>query len=330
MTPTPNTHAAPSQEALMKELGIKPRPKWLRNLPIGISGLITNKKGLAGAIIMLVLLLSALFAPILATHNPFRIAGSPHIPPGAEHYMGTTRMGRDVFSQLIYGARTSLLVGFIAGFSATLIGLVVGISAGYFRGKIDEILTFFVNVVLVMPALPLIIVFAAYIEKATPALIGLVLAATGWGWAARTIRTQTLAIRSKEFVLAAELGGEKKWRIIIMEIFPNMLSFIVGGFVLATIYAILAEAGLEFIGLGDPSAVTWGTMLYAAERAQALRTGGWWEVWPECIAIMVTGGALVMINFAVDEITNPQLKAGRNSRKVKAYLAKRGRSIDVF
>ncbi|MEE9453864.1 MAG: ABC transporter permease [Paracoccaceae bacterium] len=330
MTPPDISNIAPSQQALMKELGVKPRPKWLRNLPIGISGLLTNKKGLAGAIIMTAIILCALFAPLIVNHNPFRIAGSPHIRPGAEHYMGTTRLGRDVFSQLIYGARTSLTVGFIAGIASTVIGLIVGISAGYFRGKVDEVLTFFVNVVLVMPALPLIIVFAAYIEKATPMLIGFVLAVTGWGWAARTIRTQTLAIRSKEFVLAAELGGEKKWRIIIMEIFPNMLSFIVGGFVLATIYAILAEAGLEFIGLGDPSAVTWGTMLFWAQRSQALLTGGWWEVWPECIAIMVTGAALVMINFAVDEITNPQLKAGRNSGKVKKYLAKRGRSVDVF
>jgi len=330
MNTNTNATAAPSQAALMKELGLKPRPKWLRNLPVGVSGLLTNKKGLVGAILMLTIIGAALFAPLLVTHNPFRIAGDPSIPPGAEHYLGTTRLGRDVFSQLIYGARTSLLVGFIAGMAATVIGLIVGISAGYFRGRVDEVLTFLVNVVLVMPALPLIIVFAAYIERATPALIGLILAITGWGWAARTIRTQTLAIRSKEFVLAAELGGEKKWRIIIMEIFPNMLSFIVGGFVLATIYAILAEAGLEFIGLGDPASVTWGTMLFWAQRNQALLTGVWWELWPECIAIMVTGAALVLINFAVDEITNPQLRAARNARKVKKYMAKRGRSVDVF
>ena len=194
----------------------------------------------------------------------------------------------------------------------------------------DEILTFIVNVALVLPALPLIIVIAAYLEHASPVIIGLVLAATGWGWAARSIRSQTLSLRNREFVLAAELMGEAKWRIILVEILPNMLSFLVGGFVLATIYSILAEAGLEFIGLGDPSSVTWGTMLYAAQKSQALDVGAWWEIWPPCIAIILTGAALAFINFAVDEVTSPRLRAGRKIGVVRKFLSKRGRSADVF
>jgi peptide/nickel transport system permease protein len=250
------------------------------------------------------------------------------VQPGIEHFLGTSRQGKDVFSQLLEGGRTSLTVGFVAGLAATAIGLAIGISAGYFGGKTDEVLTFFVNVSLVLPALPLIIVFASFIEEASPTVIGLVLALTGWGWSARTIRTQTLAIKSHEFVLAAELMGEKKWRIIGLEILPNMSSFVVGGFVLATIYGILAEAGLEFIGLGSPNSVTWGTMLYWAMRAQALQTGGWFEVWPPAIAIMVTGAALVLVNFAVDEIANPQLAATRRIGPIRRFLKRRNRSAD--
>jgi peptide/nickel transport system permease protein len=220
-------------------------------------------------------------------------------------------------------------VGFVAGISATMIGLAVGISAGYLGGRTDEILTFFVNVSLVLPALPLIIVFASFVEEASPTIIGLVLSFTGWGWSARTIRTQTLALKSREFVLAAELMGERRWRIIVMELLPNMSSFVVGGFVLATIYGILAEAGLEFIGLGSPSSVTWGTMLYWAMRAQALQTGAWWEIWPPAIAIMVTGAALVLVNFAVDEIANPQLRSTRRIGRIRRFLKQRGRSVDV-
>jgi peptide/nickel transport system permease protein len=109
-----------------------------------------------------------------------------------------------------------------------------------------------------------------------------------------------------------------------------MLSFFMGGLVLGTIAAILAEAALSFIGLGDPNAVTWGTMLYWAQNNMALQTGAWWEIWPPAIAIMLTGAALVMINFAVDEITNPQLKASRGIGRIKRYLSRRGRSADVF
>lgn len=274
-----NGNPAPTLDELMGELKIRRRPGFLRRLPSGVQTFLTNGKGVAGLIILTVFVVMAALAPLLSPYDPYRRAGKPHVQPGVEHFLGTSRQGKDIFSQLLEGGRTSLTVGFIAGISATLIGLGVGISAGYFGGKVDEVLTFFVNVALVLPALPLIIVLASFVEEASPTIIGLVLAFTGWGWSARTIRTQTLSIKSREFVLAAELMGEKKWRIIVREILPNMSSFVVGGAVLATIYGILAEAALEFIGLGSPSSVTWGTMLYWAQRSQSLQTGAWWEVW---------------------------------------------------
>ena len=321
---------APSLADLMAELKIRSKPGWAARLPPGIAGILTNKKGMAGTVILTLILLAGIFAPWLATHDPFHRAGLPNTPPSWDHLLGTTRLGKDVFSQMLYGARTSLTVGFVAGLVATFIGVVVGISSGYFGGKIDEVLTFFVNVVLVLPALPLIIVFAAFVDTASPVVIAIVLAVTGWGWSARVIRTQTLALRNRDFILASELLGERKWRIILMEIFPNMFSFIVGGLVLTVIYALIAEAGLEFIGLGNPSSVTWGTMLFWAQKNAALVTGAWWEVWPPCIAIMVTAAALVLINFSVDELTSPQLRAARNAGRIRKYLRARKRSPDVF
>ncbi|WIY54456.1 ABC transporter permease [Devosia sp. YIM 151766] len=314
----------------MRELRVKPQPGWTGKLPPAVAAFVNNKKGMAGLVILLTLVLFSILAPMLSDYNPNRRAGKPHVQPGYEHVLGTTRMGKDVFTQLAYGGRVSLAVGFGAGIAAAAIGLAVGISAGYFGGRVDDVLTFFVNVILVLPGLPLIIVIATMVEQASPTVIGLVLAATGWGWSARTIRTQTLSLRTREFVLSAELMGEKKWRIVLVEIFPNMLSFFMGGFVLGTIAAILAEAALEFIGLGDPNAVTWGTMLFWAQSNLALQSGAWWEIWPPCIAIMLTGAALVLVNFAVDEITNPQLKVGRKIGLIRKFLKRRGRSADVF
>ena len=325
----PDSRFAPAPAELMRELGIRSRPGILSRLPSWLRVFLRNKKGLFGLIILSVFVVTAALAPLIVPYDPYRRAGKPHMQPSIEHLLGTSRQGKDIFSQLLEGGRTSLTVGLVAGLSATLIGLGIGISAGYFGGRTDEVLTFVVNVSLVLPALPLIIVFASFIEEASPTIIGLVLAFTGWGWSARTIRTQTLALKNREFVVAAELMGERKWRIIVMELLPNMSSFVVGGFVLATIYGILAEAGLEFIGLGSPSSVTWGTMLYWAMRAQALQTGAWFEVWPPAVAIMITGAALVLINFAVDEITSPELRAGRNIGRVTRFLKRRGRTIDV-
>jgi peptide/nickel transport system permease protein len=322
--------AAPSHAQLMAELGVRPRPGWTSRLPRNLAAFVTNGKGMAGIIILLVLILTSLAAPVFSDYNPTRRAGKPSQPPSVEHVLGTTRMGKDVFTQLVYGGRVSLGVGFGAGVFAALIGLALGISAGYFGGRTDEIITFFVNVVLVLPGLPLIIVIATMVDQASPMVIGAVLALTGWGWSARTIRTQTLSLRTREFVLSAELMGERKWRIILIEIFPNMLSFFMGGLVLGTIAAILAEAALEFIGLGDPNAITWGTMLFWAQNNMALQSGAWWEIWPPCIAIMLTGASLALVNFAVDEITNPQLKASRKIGLIRRFLARRGRSADVF
>lgn len=235
---------------------------------------------------------------------------SGHLPPGSGHLFGTTRAGYDVLSQLLYGGRISLLVGLGAGLISTMISVIMGVSAAYFGGKIDEFLVFIMNVVLVIPGLPLILVLASFIGEAGPYTIAMIIGATSWAWGARVIRSQTLSVRQREFITACDVIGESKWRIILIEMVPNLISLIAGAFVGTTLYAILAEASLEFIGLGNPGIVTWGTMLLWAQTTSALTVGAWWDMLSPAITIAILGGGLALLNMGMDQISNPQLKGG--------------------
>ncbi|MFB9886966.1 ABC transporter permease [Balneatrix alpica] len=273
--------------------------------------LTNNPKALLGVVLVSFFILASAAAPLLTDYDPQRRVGKPHQPPSEQHLLGTSRMGYDIYSQLLYGGRTSLAVGIGAGTLVTLLAVVLGISSGYFGGKADEIITFFTNVVLVIPNLPLLLVLAAFLGEVGPWIIGLIIGLTSWAWGCRIIRAQTLALREKEFVRAAELIGEPAWRILFCELLPNLVSIIGITFIGSVIYAIMTEATLEFIGLGDPLAVTWGTMLYHAQNSSALLVGAWWEILTPCIAIATLGAGLSLLNFAVDEIANPALRNGR-------------------
>jgi peptide/nickel transport system permease protein len=268
-----------------------------------------SRKAAVGLIIILFFILIAVFADVIAPYGPTRMVGRPHQPPSAEHILGTTRQGQDVFSQIVVGARTSLLVGALAGTTVTIIFILVGITAGYVGGWIDDLLSLLINIVLVTPALPLIIVLARYVERSGPLTIVLVLGFTSWAWGARIVRSMTLTLREQEFVSAAKVVGEPTWRIILSEILPNMTSLVVSGWIGAVIYAILTEASLEFIGLGDPNITTWGTILYWAQNNAALLTGAWWTFVPPGLCIALVGFGLTLINYGIDEITNPRLRS---------------------
>jgi peptide/nickel transport system permease protein len=166
------------------------------------------------------------------------------------------------------------------------------------------------NVVLVIPNLPLILVLAAFLGEAGPHAIAIIIGITSWAWGARVIRSQTLSVRQREFITACDVIGEAKWRIILVENVPNLISLIAGQFVGTTLYAVLAEAGLEFIGLGNPSIVTWGTMLLWAQNSSALIVGAWWDMLVPAITISIFGGGLALLNMGMDQISNPQLKGG--------------------
>jgi peptide/nickel transport system permease protein len=280
-----------------------------------------DKRAAFGAGVIVFFVLLAAFGPLFVG-DPTDLVGIPMQPPSAEHWLGTTGQGQDVLAQLVVGTRTSLLIGFSVGLIVVFVGALIGVAAGYFGGRVDAFLSLLFNVFLVIPGLPLAIVIAAYLPSG-PLTLAFVLVIAGWAWNARVLRAQTLAHRNRDFVAAAVVAGESSWRIITSEILPNMTSLIVSQVIGGTVYAIGAQVGLEFLGLGDVSAVTWGTNLYWAQNDSALLTGAWWTFAPTGLAVALVGFGLTMLNSGFDEITNPRL---RLERAWRAFLLGRGQS----
>jgi peptide/nickel transport system permease protein len=267
-----------------------------------------NRKCRIGLVLLAGYVLVALLAPVIAPYGPRVDDFVTSQGPTAEHWLGTTARGEDVFSQLVYGARTSLIVGIVAGALATLIAIAIGLTAGYLQGVVDEVLSFLINVGLVVPVLPLMITLSAYAPVQGLGLIIFVIAVTGWAFGARIKRAQIITLRTRDYVTAAKFSGDSTARIIFYEIAPNMTSLIVVGFMGSALGAIGAEAGLAFLGLGDPQTVSWGTMLNHASAGGALLTGQWaWLVAPGLVlAGLIT--SFTLINFGVDALSNPHLR----------------------
>lgn len=252
--------------------------------------------------------LIALVGPLLIHTNPMAFSSDQLQPPSAAHWLGTTQTGQDVFTQVVLGTRATLLVGFATGALATLLSVLVGLMAGYFGGVVDESLSLLTNVFLVMPALPLAIVLAGYVTVRGPISVALVITFTGWAWGARVLRAQTLSMRRREFVEAARTTGERWYRILFWEILPNEIAIVASSLIFTIIFAILAEIGLEFLGLSDVTLDSWGNMLYWAANSNALLVGAWWWFLPPGLCIALLGAGLAFINFGIDEITNPRLR----------------------
>ncbi|KSV70520.1 MULTISPECIES: ABC transporter permease [Ensifer] len=276
----------------------------------GVSLFWRQKKAVAGLVIILTLCLMALLAPVLAPGDPSERVGRSHQPPTVEHVFGTTKMGRDVFSQFVWGARPSLAVGFATGLAITALGTIVGLVAGYFGGRTDATLDLATNAVLVIPNIPLLILLASFAGTVGPMAIMAIIALTSWPWGARMTRSQTMALRQREFVVAARMVGEPHWRVIFVEILPNLVPLIGINVVGSIIYAIVAQTTLEYLGFGDPLRVTWGTMLYNAQNSSAIIVGAWWDIAVPAAGIALVGLGLALINFTFDEIANPQLRSG--------------------
>lgn len=278
-----------------------PVPVWARILW-------ANGKSRFGVCLLGVFVLAAVFAPLLTPYNPQNATFGQSLPPSGTHWMGTTAAGQDVFSQLVFGARTSLLVGLVSGVVATVIALFFGLTAGYLRGWADEFLSGLTNLALVIPALPLMITLAAYAPVRGVWLIIFVISVTGWAYAAKIKRAQIITLRTRDYITASKFAGDGSLRIIFREIMPNMTSLVVVGFMGAATGAIGGEAGVEFLGLGDPTTVSWGTMLYWANNSGALLTGQWaWLIAPGlALTLLIT--AMTLINFGVDALSNPALR----------------------
>ena len=270
-----------------------------------IRTLIRNRNARVGIAVVLALVAATVFGPLVAG-DPLAYLGIPHQPPSAAHLFGTTGQGQDVLAQTLVGGQRTLLVGFVTGAITVAIGALAGGLAGYLGGWVDDGMTLLVNVFLLLPGLPLMVVLAAWLPPG-PMTMTAVLVLTGWAWHARVLRSQVRTLSRRDWVQAAVVTGESSLRILVVEILPNMASLIASSFIGATVYAIGAQVGLEFLGLGDAAVVTWGTNLYWAANDAALLTGAWWTFVPTGTAVALTAFGLTLISFGIDEITNPRL-----------------------
>jgi peptide/nickel transport system ATP-binding protein/peptide/nickel transport system permease protein len=308
---------ADSVEASPQTVGAGPADQSARRRGWGDvwRAVVHNRKALVGAGLLTFFLVLAIFPGQIAPYSPTAGTFPRGLGPSSAHWFGTTAYGQDVLSQLIWSTRESIVIAFAVGGLATAIAVLVGISAGYLGGTSDGILSLITDVVLVIPIFPLIIVISAYQRNSGLFTLIVVLGVLGWSYGARQLRSQTLSLRTRDFLEAARVRGERKLYVIVYEILPTMTSLIVASFLGAALYAVLFAAGLQFIGLGNPNSQSWGTMLYWAQNNEALGAGMVsWAIMPGvCIALL--GAAFALLNYAFDEISNPALRLRKLDRK---------------
>jgi peptide/nickel transport system permease protein len=281
-----------------------------------------SPKILTGLGILTFFVLLAIIGPFVRPYDPSRSFANATVPlaPSAAHWLGTTQLQQDVFSQLLVGGGSMILVALVSGVIATALSVTIGVTAGY-RGRLtDDLLSMLANVFLVLPALPLLIILLGFIGTASANLIlvALVISLTGWAWGARVLRAQTLSLRNRDYVDAARITGESSWRIIRSEIVPNLMPIIASSFLFTVLYAIGTYTALAFLALVNPE-WSWGGMLYYASSQTAELDGYWWWFLPPGLAIALLGTALVLLNFGIDEFINPRLRVagltGRPNRR---------------
>ena len=283
--------------------------------------LVQRKSGLVGLVILVFFTIIALIGPWIAPQDPNATSSfSSEImaPPSSQYWLGTDDNGRDLLSQIILGARISMLVGFSAAIVSAVIGSLIGISAGYFGGWTDRILTAIDDWFLVIPFLPLAIVLATLLGDTANDLpfgrvfiLVLVIGLTGWAGTSRIIRSQVLSVRERMFIERARALGSSTWWIIRKQVLPNVLPLIFANTVLIIAVSILAESTLSFLGLGDPTRASWGQILNAANDSGALSQGAWWFFLPPGICIVLVVIAFTMVGYAIEEIVNPRLRERR-------------------
>jgi peptide/nickel transport system permease protein len=278
----------------------------------------SNHKATVGTVLLALFILVALFPGVIAHDNPSLDAYKPHLGLSTAHLLGTTAYGQDMFAQLVWGTRNVMIIAFTVGLATTGIAVLVGVAGAYLGGLWDSSLGVLTDVLLVIPLFPLLIVIAAYAHGGGTLLLIVVITVTSWSYTARQLRSQALTLRSRDFLQAARVRGERRLYIIVMEVIPTMTSLIVASFLTNALYAILFASSLQFIGLGDPDTVSWGTMLYWAQNNAALQTGQpLWAIAPgACIAVL--GAAFALLNYAFDEIGNPALRPVRRSKRVRS------------
>jgi peptide/nickel transport system permease protein len=281
-----------------------------------------NRKATAGAVLLLFFCFLGLFPGLIAHDDPTAEIYGRSMGISSAHLLGTTAYGQDIFAQVVWGTRQVLIIAFGAGLAATAIAAIIGVTAAYVGGATDGVLNLITDVLLVIPLFPLLIVIAAYVQNSGTLVLITVLTLTGWSYTARQLRSQALSVRHRDFLESAKVRGERAVYVVCVEILPTMTSLLVAAFLTNALYAVLFASSLQFIGLGDPNATSWGTMLYWAENNEALQTGQYmWAVAPGvCIAAL--GAAFALLNYAFDEIGNPALRPVRKIRSKRVRPAR--------
>jgi peptide/nickel transport system permease protein len=299
---------------LQPTIELAPPPPVVRTrrrvgVPMWAVLLTRNPKSRVGLFLVGFVVFIAIIAPLVSVNDPtaFSLLDARQAPSW-HHLFGTTDQGSDIFSQVMLGARRSLFLGVASATLATVLAAVLGILAAYSGGVIDEAINFLTNVFLVIPTIPLLIVISGYLKSRSMGTMILVLALTLWAFEARILRGQAMTLRARDFVLAAKVAGESTSRIVFNEIMPNMTSRIAAGWVLVFYISLLVDSGLEFLGLGDTTHVSWGMTLYWAQTNSAVLQGEWWPFVFPGLALVITVLGLTLILAGIDEISNPRLR----------------------
>ena len=266
--------------------------------------------GMLGLTIILAFVVLSISAPWLAPYDPRALVGLPFQRPSELHRLGTDQVGRDIFSQLIWGSRISLLVGLLGSAFSVAIGTSVGLLSGYYRGPLDSILMRITDLFITLPNLPFMLILAALIGRSVWNII-FVIAITGWTSTAKMVRSQTLSLKERPYIEAARSIGAKDRHIMFRHILPNVLPLVFANAIVGIVNAILSESGLSFLGLGDPTKSSWGQILRYANEAGALATGRWWFIIPPGLCIMLVTLGFAFSSYSLDHILNPRLRKRR-------------------
>lgn len=262
----------------------------------------------AGAIVFLAVVLFGLFVPVFVRTGPTKAVGALYEGPSPQRWLGTDNFGRDVFAELAYGTRTSLEVGLLSGLIATLIGTAVGCLAGYKGGLVDGALNSLTNLFLVIPPFVILILLSIGLPSRGIVMLALIIGITSWSWVSRSVRAQVYSLKTRRHVDIARISGFGMFAIILREILPYILSYVVMAFVLQVASGILNEATLSMLGLGPLGAVSLGTMMSWALMFEAVRAGAWWAFVPPVVLIALITFSLKYVNSGMDEVFNPRLR----------------------
>jgi peptide/nickel transport system permease protein len=324
LAPNLDVATRPDAADVLDVAAVVPRgPRRRVRAPLWILLMLGNWKSRIGFLVFGSIVLVAVAAPLIAQNSPSDIVALPGQSPSRAFPFGTTDQGYDVFAQVVWGARQSLAVGALAAVLSTVIAVTLGLLAAYSGGWIDDVINLVTNVFLVIPTLPLLVVIAAFIPNRGPLMLVLIIGLTTWAVEARILRGQAFSLRNRDFVLAAKVAGEPVRRIVFSEIMSNMVSRIAAAFLLVFYIAILFEAGLEFLGLADVNDTSWGATMYWAQNNSAMLQGEWWHFFFPGFALALSVASLVLINYGVDEVSNPRLRRKPKRRFLRALWSGR-------